>query len=616
MIEDRYRLVSLIAVGGMGQVWRAWDTTLSREVAIKILREEFTGDEGYLERFKAEARHTAALSNENIASLFSYGEIGGTAYLVMELVPGVPLADLIEENPTGMPIDQCITILMQVGRALQAAHAKGVVHRDVKPENILVDDDDTVKITDFGIARSENEAKLTKTGLVMGTAQYLSPEQAMGKPASALSDIYSLGIVAFEMLSGTRPFTGETQVDIAMAQVKEPVPPLPPRVQPDLRDLVLKILSKTPMERPRSAMSVVRALEAIRRGERPAITAENLVLDGAGAEAAQAATAETPKVTSDPASPLDRAPVAPPVSLASTAREEGSAMPLPAPMIQPVPSDGPTVVRERTVTSTIPAQDAAGPAGTVTGQRRRGLGLPSIALILLILLAALGGILVLVDRMNQSDSEPTGTTLTATAPATGAATSAPTSSAPPTTSASASPNTVGPTSASGSSAVATGSTTVVVEGNQYVGRDAQVVINRLAALGFGVSYTSVPAVAGRPAGTVTSIKPTGQVPAGSTIAIEYTQTAGTPTLPRTTTATRPTGDDTTSTGESETPSGGTPSPGGSGSPSNSTTPEPTTSTSPSPTTTSPSAGPTTTSPGATTTTTPGDTTTPSGGSGQ
>ncbi|GAA4521914.1 serine/threonine-protein kinase [Brachybacterium paraconglomeratum] len=271
VLEGRYELTSLIATGGMGQVWKGRDQELDREVAIKVLREEYAGDEGFLKRFRAEARHTAALSHDGIAALYDYGELDGRAYIVMELCPGRPLSDIIEENPGGLPEKRVITLLIELSRALDAAHSKGVVHRDVKPENILVDEknDWSMKITDFGIARSKDQARLTKTGLVMGTAQYLSPEQAMGKQATSLSDIYALGIVGYEMLVGRRPFTGSSQVEIAMAQVKQQPPELPEVISADLRRLVMMMLAKAPANRPRSAAAVARILEAIQRGVEP-----------------------------------------------------------------------------------------------------------------------------------------------------------------------------------------------------------------------------------------------------------------------------------------------------------------------------------------------------------
>ncbi|MGO2536073.1 MAG: serine/threonine-protein kinase [Brachybacterium tyrofermentans] len=274
VLEGRYELTSLIATGGMGQVWKGLDQELDRDVAIKVLREEYAGDDGFLKRFRAEARHTAALSHDAIAALYDYGELDGRAYIVMELCPGRPLSDIIEENPGGLPEKRIVAVLIELARALDAAHSKGVVHRDVKPENVLVDEqaDWSMKITDFGIARSKDQARLTKTGLVMGTAQYLSPEQAMGKQATSLSDIYALGIVAYEMLVGHRPFTGSSQVEIAMAQVKQQPPALPEAINADLRHLVMMTLAKAPANRPRSAAAVSRILEAIQRGVEPHFT--------------------------------------------------------------------------------------------------------------------------------------------------------------------------------------------------------------------------------------------------------------------------------------------------------------------------------------------------------
>ena len=274
VLEGRYELASLIATGGMGQVWKGRDQELERDVAIKVLREEYAGDEGFLKRFRAEARHTAALSHEGIAALYDYGELDGRAYIVMELCPGRPLSDIIEENPGGLPEKRVVQLMIELARALDAAHSKGVVHRDVKPENVLVDEKDgwSMKITDFGIARSKDQARLTKTGLVMGTAQYLSPEQAMGKQATSLSDIYALGIVGYEMLNGRRPFTGSSQVEIAMAQVKQQPPALSEAINEDLRRLIMMMLAKAPANRPRSASAVARILEAIQRGVEPRFT--------------------------------------------------------------------------------------------------------------------------------------------------------------------------------------------------------------------------------------------------------------------------------------------------------------------------------------------------------
>ena len=222
----RYELDSRIAIGGMGEVWEATDHVIGRTVAIKILKDEYMGDPGFLERFRAEARHAALVNHEGIASVFDYGEENGSAFLVMELVPGEALSTILEREGS-LSTDKTLDIVAQTSAALQAAHAAGLVHRDIKPGNLLITPDGRVKITDFGIARIADQVPLTATGQVMGTVQYLSPEQASGHPASPATDTYSLGIVAYECLAGKRPFTGESQVAIAMAQINEQPPPLP-----------------------------------------------------------------------------------------------------------------------------------------------------------------------------------------------------------------------------------------------------------------------------------------------------------------------------------------------------------------------------------------------------
>ncbi|GAA2519514.1 serine/threonine-protein kinase [Rarobacter incanus] len=262
VLGDRYRLVRQLAVGGMGQVWVAQDESLSREVAIKVLKPEFAGNTEFLRRLRTEARNAASLSHRGIAQLFDYGERDGIGYLVLELVVGEPMSDLLERSPV-LPLDQTLSIIAQTARALHSAHLSGVVHRDVKPGNILLERDGTVKITDFGVSLAADQAPMTATGMVMGTAQYLSPEQAVGKPATPTSDIYALGVIAFEALVGHRPFTGKTAVDIAVAHVNEPIPPLPSSVPPDVATLIQRMLAKDPSERPRSGAQLATMVEEL-----------------------------------------------------------------------------------------------------------------------------------------------------------------------------------------------------------------------------------------------------------------------------------------------------------------------------------------------------------------
>lgn len=268
----RYELESRIAIGGMGEVWKATDLVIGRTVAIKILKDEYLGDPGFLERFRAEARHAALVNHEGIANVFDYGEEDGSAFLVMELVPGEALSTILERDHV-LPTDKVLDIVAQTAAALHAAHAAGLVHRDIKPGNLLITPDGRVKITDFGIARIADQVPLTATGQVMGTVQYLSPEQASGKPASPTTDIYSLGIVAYEALAGRRPFIGESQVAIAMAQINETAADLPTTVSEPVRNLVFACIAKNPADRPASSAHLSRAASALRRGDLQAAAA-------------------------------------------------------------------------------------------------------------------------------------------------------------------------------------------------------------------------------------------------------------------------------------------------------------------------------------------------------
>ncbi|MEA9985405.1 MULTISPECIES: serine/threonine-protein kinase [Subtercola] len=262
----RYELSTRIAIGGMGEVWQATDLVIGRNVAIKILKDEYLGDPGFLERFRAEARHAALVNHEGIANVFDYGEEEGSAYLVMELVPGEALSVILDREHV-LSTDRVLDIIAQTASALQAAHNAGLVHRDIKPGNLLITPDGRVKITDFGIARIADQVPLTATGQVMGTVQYLSPEQASGQSASSTTDIYSLGIVAYECLAGKRPFSGESQVAIAMAQINDVPPDLPVTIAEPVRNLVFSCIAKKPADRPASTAALARAATALRQGD-------------------------------------------------------------------------------------------------------------------------------------------------------------------------------------------------------------------------------------------------------------------------------------------------------------------------------------------------------------
>jgi eukaryotic-like serine/threonine-protein kinase len=260
---SRYKLIDRIAIGGMGEVWRAHDEVILRDVAIKILKPEYMGDPGFLERFRVEAKHAARVDHEGIADVYDYGEGSGSAYLVMELVSGESLARLIEKRIRLGEVE-VLSIMEQTARALHAAHQDGLVHRDIKPGNLLITPSGKVKITDFGIARVADQVALTATGQVMGTVQYLSPEQATGKPATPSTDIYSLGIVAYEALTGRRPFTGESQMIIAMAQINDKPPAMGDDIDQRVQDLVLACLAKKPSQRPGSALDLANRARALR----------------------------------------------------------------------------------------------------------------------------------------------------------------------------------------------------------------------------------------------------------------------------------------------------------------------------------------------------------------
>ncbi|WP_433370176.1 protein kinase domain-containing protein [Streptosporangium sp. CA-115845] len=252
LLGGRYRPLGRIASGGMGEVWRARDELLGREVAVKLLRAHVAEDPAFRRRFRSEARIAAGLSDPGIAQVFDYAESDGVAYLVMELVPGESLAGILARDGALSP-KVTLDVVHQTARALQAAHRAGVIHRDIKPGNLLVTEAGVIKITDFGIARVLEAAPVTQTGVLLGTAQYVSPEQASGEPLTPATDIYSLGVVAYECLAGRAPFLAETQVAIALMHIGEPPPPLPESIPPAVRDLVMACLSKDPLRRPAGA---------------------------------------------------------------------------------------------------------------------------------------------------------------------------------------------------------------------------------------------------------------------------------------------------------------------------------------------------------------------------
>jgi beta-lactam-binding protein with PASTA domain/predicted Ser/Thr protein kinase len=291
LFDGRYRIVRKLGSGGMADVYLAEDEELGRRIAIKILNDRHANDESFVERFRREAKNAAGLSHPNIVSIYDRGEAEGTYYIAMEYLDGRSLKELVVARGP-LPIPDAIDATRQVLAALRFAHRKGVVHRDIKPHNVMADADGRLKVTDFGIARA-GVSQMTEAGSIIGTAQYLSPEQARGAPVDQRSDLYSVGVVLYEMLTGTTPFSGESPVEIAMKHLSDP--PRPPSVEradipPDLDMIVLRALAKNPDDRFQTAEEIDAELERVSRGA--GVTTETA--DAATAVLSGAALASAP----------------------------------------------------------------------------------------------------------------------------------------------------------------------------------------------------------------------------------------------------------------------------------------------------------------------------------
>jgi serine/threonine-protein kinase len=262
VIDGRYRVLRKLGSGGMADVYAAEDRQLGRRVALKVLHRRYAEDQQFVERFRREASSAAGLQHPNIVAIFDRGEWDGTSYIAMELVDGRTLKEVIRGKGPAPP-EAAVDITLQILRAARYAHKHGIVHRDIKPQNVLIDQDGRVRVTDFGIARA-GTSDMTETGSIMGTAQYLSPEQAQGRAVDARSDLYSIGIVLYELLTGQVPFDAESPVTVALMQVNEPpVPPreLNPAIPPALEAVVLRAMEKDPDRRFQSADEFIAALE-------------------------------------------------------------------------------------------------------------------------------------------------------------------------------------------------------------------------------------------------------------------------------------------------------------------------------------------------------------------
>src|ERR1700759_3719102 len=265
IVDNRYKVLSRLGAGGMAGVFLAEDQQLGRKVALKLLHRRFAADPDFVERFRREAQAAAGLQHPNVVSVYDRGTYDDTYYIAMEYLPGRSLKQLIREEAPLDPL-RAIDITIQILKAARFAHAHGIIHRDLKPHNVIVDDSGHAKVTDFGIARA-GASDMTETGSIMGTAQYLSPEQAQGHQVGAQSDLYSVGVVLYEMLTGRVPFDAESAVTIALKHVSEaPTPPsrFNPRIPAELEQVILWTLNKNPKDRPSDADQLITVLEQVK----------------------------------------------------------------------------------------------------------------------------------------------------------------------------------------------------------------------------------------------------------------------------------------------------------------------------------------------------------------
>ena len=302
IFNKRYRVIEKIGGGGMADVYRAEDLELGRVVALKIPHKQFASDEGFLERFRREARAAAKLNHPNIVSIYDVGQENGVYFIVMEYVKGVTLKKLIQKDAP-LSTEKVVHIAMQIAKAMEFAHEHEIIHRDIKPQNVIITDTGEIKVTDFGIARAGSTSTMTQTGAILGTAHYISPEQAQGSVVGPTTDIYSLGVVIYEMATGELPFRGENPVAVALKHINDT--PLPPRrvfaaVPEILEAVILKAMAKNPADRYRSAEALREDLKRVVEGL-PVKIMGAVPVNGDPSDMTRTMTAQTSRPTARPA---------------------------------------------------------------------------------------------------------------------------------------------------------------------------------------------------------------------------------------------------------------------------------------------------------------------------
>ncbi|MER7005290.1 protein kinase [Dactylosporangium sp. NPDC000555] len=440
-LGGRYRLDERIAGGGMGDVWRGTDEVLGRTVAIKVLLSALMEEPGFAERFRGEARTMATINHPGVVDIYDYGSENGTAFLIMEYVEGDALSRTLSRVGRLTPA-RAMALIAQAADALHAAHEKGIVHRDVKPGNLLVRPNGTLVLTDFGIARSAAVAQLTAAGSVLGTASYISPEQASGAQATPLSDVYALGVVAYQCLSGVRPFEGENPLEIAMRHVRDMPPPLPADIPPPVAQLVERAMAKDPAARWPSAAALAQAARRVSgqpsgggTATGPAVPPGGMPMGPPGSPVGQRNPVSGPPISGSPVSPGYGHPTSgspmsgPPTSGAGGTRIMSGAIPPPpgaaaglgghdargAAGVPPPPPGGDTATYLGSTGGYQPSPPVDSGARKRSGGRNNVV-LVGIGAVVLLVLVGIGGI-YLATKPNSGDGASPNNTVAANSPA-------------------------------------------------------------------------------------------------------------------------------------------------------------------------------------------------------